>query len=82
MSRTYPAAWFFPPWRTFPRGASHGTKGAERLALAAGEVVCLAAPEPFQAVSLFFDDFSQVSDREVIEILAADHERIPLPSPS
>ena len=54
----------------------------EKLARAADEVVCLASPEPFQAVSLFFDDFSQVTDREVIDTLAADHERIPVPSSS
>ena len=53
----------------------------EKLASAADEVVCLASPEPFQAVSLFFDDFSQVTDREVIAILATNHERVPVPSP-
>ncbi|HSU82023.1 MAG TPA: phosphoribosyltransferase family protein [Thermoanaerobaculia bacterium] len=56
----------------------------ERLQGAADEVVCLASPDPFQAVSLFFDDFSQVTDGEVIDILAADHDRtaMPVPSPS
>jgi putative phosphoribosyl transferase len=54
----------------------------ERLAEAADEVVCLASPDPFQAVSLFFDDFSQVTDREVIGILAADHDRAAMPVPS
>lgn len=46
------------------------------LARVADEVVCLASPEPFIAVSLFFDDFSQVSDDEVMDILAADHDRV------
>lgn len=54
----------------------------QRLAQAADEVVCLASPEPFQAVSLFFEDFSQVTDRDVIDILAADHERAAVPVPS
>jgi putative phosphoribosyl transferase len=29
------------------------------------EVVCLAEPEPFQAIGLWYTDFSQVSDEEV-----------------
>jgi predicted phosphoribosyltransferase len=47
-----------------------------KLAGVADEVVCLASPEPFFAVSQFFDDFSQVTDEEVIAILAADHDRV------
>jgi putative phosphoribosyl transferase len=43
-----------------------------KLARAADEVVCLASPEPFFAVGRFFQDFSQVSDDEVMDILAAD----------
>lgn len=35
----------------------------------ADEVVCLMAPEYFQAVGQFFRDFSQVEDEEVIEVL-------------
>jgi putative phosphoribosyl transferase len=37
----------------------------------ADEVVCLATPEPFYAVSPYYQDFSAVSDEEVVEILAA-----------
>ncbi|HEX5034215.1 MAG TPA: phosphoribosyltransferase family protein, partial [bacterium] len=33
------------------------------------EVACLASPEPFYAVGQHYEDFSQVSDQEVIEIL-------------
>lgn len=33
------------------------------------EVVCLRTPEPFQAVGLWYDDFSQTSDEEVHELL-------------
>lgn len=33
------------------------------------EVVCLATPEPFGAVGLYYDDFSQTSDQEVIALL-------------
>jgi predicted phosphoribosyltransferase len=40
-----------------------------RIAQEADEVVCLETPEEFWAVGQFFDDFSQVSDEEVIAIL-------------
>jgi putative phosphoribosyl transferase len=33
------------------------------------ELVCLEAPEYFQAVSAWYTDFSQTSDREVIDLL-------------
>jgi len=35
----------------------------------ADEVICLAEPEPFQAIGLWYTDFSQVSDGEVREML-------------
>jgi len=37
-------------------------------------IVCLRTPEPFQAVGLWYEDFSQTSDEEVHELL---HERNP-----
>ena len=39
------------------------------------QVVCLASPEPFDAVGQHYEDFSQVSDQEVIEILRG-HEPV------
>lgn len=36
---------------------------------AADEVVCLAAPPNFYAVGQFFDDFRQVTDEEVMDLL-------------
>jgi predicted phosphoribosyltransferase len=60
-------------------------KGPKKLIIAAGvgspdsvaeiaktvdEMVCLHAPRDFQAVGQFYDDFAQVSDEEVVEILA------------
>jgi putative phosphoribosyl transferase len=33
-------------------------------------LICLATPEPFLAVGAGYEDFRQVSDKEVIEILA------------
>ncbi|HXH06193.1 MAG TPA: phosphoribosyltransferase family protein [Vicinamibacterales bacterium] len=41
----------------------------ERLASEADDVVCLATPWPFDAVGRFYDDFSQVSDEEVVRAL-------------
>jgi predicted phosphoribosyltransferase len=36
----------------------------------ADEVVCATTPEPFRAVGLWYEDFSQTSDEEVRELLA------------
>jgi predicted phosphoribosyltransferase len=41
----------------------------DRLSEEADEVVCLKAPRDFYAVGQFFDDFSQVSDEDVIAIM-------------
>ncbi len=37
----------------------------------ADDIVCLEAPEIFGAIGAFYDDFRQISDREVIALLAA-----------
>ena len=36
----------------------------------ADEVVCLSSPEPFEAVGAWYEDFTQVSDREVQNALS------------
>ena len=41
----------------------------KRVAAMTDEVICLHAPEYFQAVGQFYQNFSQVEDEEVIEIL-------------
>lgn len=51
----------------------------EKLARAADEAVCLASPQPFLAVGCFYDDFSEVTDAQVVAALA-DHERVPAAS--
>jgi len=33
------------------------------------DIVCLRTPEPFQAVGLWYDDFSQTTDKEVHDLL-------------
>jgi putative phosphoribosyl transferase len=41
----------------------------EMLSREADEVLCASIPEPFHAVGLWYDDFSQTSDEEVKELL-------------
>ncbi len=46
-------------------------EGRDLVAGDADDVVCLAAPERFQGVGLWYRDFSQTSDEEVQELLRA-----------
>jgi predicted phosphoribosyltransferase len=48
-----------------------------RLEGAADEVVCLYSTEDFYAVGQFFEDFSAVSDEEVIELLKREPQKNP-----
>jgi predicted phosphoribosyltransferase len=41
----------------------------EQMRALADEVVCPSTPEPFQAVGLWYEDFSQTSDEEVGALL-------------
>jgi len=41
------------------------------------DIVCGATPEPFRAVGLWYDDFSQTTDEEVRELLAARAREAP-----
>jgi predicted phosphoribosyltransferase len=49
---------------------------SERLAHEAGEVVCEAAVDSFRAVGQFYNDFSQVTDEQVIELLAQNQKAL------
>ena len=42
----------------------------ELLRADADKVVCLVTPDPFQAVGLWYEDFSQTTDEEVRELLS------------
>ena len=42
----------------------------EELRAVADEVVCAVTPDPFYAVGLWYEDFSQTTDEEVRELLA------------
>jgi len=46
------------------------------LAREVDDIVCLYTPEPFQAVGLWYEDFSQTSDDEVRELLARANEEL------
>jgi putative phosphoribosyl transferase len=41
------------------------------------DVVCALTPEPFHAVGLWYEDFSETSDEEVRELLARASRRVP-----
>ena len=43
----------------------------EELGRIADEVVCVSTPEPFRAVGLWYEEFTQTSDEEVKRVLAA-----------
>ncbi|MDP2871281.1 MAG: phosphoribosyltransferase family protein [Bacillota bacterium] len=47
----------------------------ERLRPEVDEVICLETPVPFYAVGQAYDDFAQVSDRTVIELLQKSRRR-------
>jgi putative phosphoribosyl transferase len=49
----------------------------EAIRREADEVVCLATPERFAAVGLFYDDFNQTTDEEVVELLAKRRGQAP-----
>jgi putative phosphoribosyl transferase len=50
-----------------------------QLQLEVDELVCLEMPEPFYGVGRFYDDFTQVSDEEVIELLERASRRCRAP---
>ncbi len=39
------------------------------------DLVCLVTPDPFYAVGAHYDDFGQISDSEVVELLASARQR-------
>jgi putative phosphoribosyl transferase len=47
----------------------------QALSRQADEMVCAETPEPFRAVGLWYDDFSQTTDDEVRALLNAAHEK-------
>ena len=45
------------------------------VAAAADECVCAMTPEPFQGVGIWYVDFSQTTDDDVLELLAQANAR-------
>src|ERR671914_2075115 len=50
----------------------------EQLRVEVDELVCAYTPEPFHAVGLWYDDFTQTSDDEVRDLLARARGREPV----
>ena len=44
---------------------------AKQLRAEVDEVICAITPEPFYAVGLWYEDFSQTTDEEVRDLLGA-----------
>jgi predicted phosphoribosyltransferase len=51
----------------------------EELRTEADEVICAVTPEPFHAVGLWYEDFSQTTDEEVRDLLAGRAEQVGAP---
>jgi putative phosphoribosyl transferase len=50
--------------------------GYDALAKEADEVVCLNCPPDFRAVGMWYVDFSQTTDAEVIELLERSRQPV------
>jgi putative phosphoribosyl transferase len=61
-----------------PVGAS---ETCARLGRIADRVVCLATPEPFDAVGTWYEEFSQTRDDEVVRLLASAKARCKIELP-
>ncbi len=64
------AVWVRNPARVVVAAPVGSREACTSLENQADEVVCLETPEPFQAVGLWYEQFSQTSDREVRQCLA------------
>jgi predicted phosphoribosyltransferase len=53
----------------------------DRLEPEVDDLVCLATPAPFRAVGLWYEDFSEVTDAEVRDLIGASRERASAESP-
>jgi putative phosphoribosyl transferase len=53
---------------------------AQALRAEGSEAICLVEPEPLWAIGLWYEDFSQVSDREVEQLLARSPGAPPSPA--
>jgi putative phosphoribosyl transferase len=51
-----------------------------KLTSEADEVICLSTPEPFYAVGLWYENFTQTTDEEVIQLLEKARQELALQS--
>lgn len=70
------------PGKVIVAAAVASVEAAERLEEAADEVVLLDKPEEFWAVGQFFQDFSQVTDKEAIQCLKGVRQEMAPESPN
>ena len=56
-------------------------EACEQLRRLVDEVVCVSTPDPFEAVGLWYEEFSQTSDEEVTRLLATTPENVPSQNP-
>ncbi len=59
------------PARTIIATGVAAIDAIERLAADVDDVVCLLRPDPMHAVGLYYEDFDQVGDREVVDLIAS-----------
>jgi putative phosphoribosyl transferase len=59
----------FQPARVVVAAPVGAVETCRRLETVADDVVCAAMPDPFQAVGLWYQQFDQTSDEEVIALL-------------
>jgi erythromycin esterase-like protein/predicted phosphoribosyltransferase len=59
----------YQPARVIVAAPVGALETCQRLKKLADDVICAATPEPFQAVGLWYEQFDQTSDEEVIELL-------------
>jgi len=62
------------PARTIVAVPTGAADTCQALRAEADEVICAMTPEPFRAVGLWYDDFSQTSDEEVRDLLQLARE--------
>jgi hypothetical protein len=63
------------PW-LFPRNGQAAKSRPRRVAAEVDDLVCLESYEWFRAIGLYYDDFHQITDLQVIRTLA----RFPAPA--
>ena len=69
MEAAIVAARQYQPARVIVAAPVGAVDTCQRLRKIADDVICAATPEPFQAVGLWYEQFDQTSDDEVIELL-------------